>query len=340
MNVPNPSSSISKVAVVSLTAGLFCSTPSYAAVTLLEAAGGGGGALFSLGGGPPPAGGPGQVTTSGGSAIGPGGGAGGVGGLGGEGGAAPADFNGAGGGGWLGPGINGVGSGPLLPNGSGYGGLGPPTFAGGLGGNVPGGPDNGGFGGGGGGGAGGGGGGGGYSGGGGGSEDGGGVGGGGGSYVSPLGTLVTAAAGVNGVDNGLGRAGANGEVEIDGIVFNYTGTIQNYVVPTTGVYDIQAWGAQGGSAAFPIDIGGYGAYIDADFYLTAGMDLEIVVGGAGLGVPFTSGDGFFSGGGGGGSFVWTVIPEPSTWTLMFTGFAGLAFASYRRTRGRLTQVKA
>jgi Glycine rich protein/PEP-CTERM motif len=334
MGIAGFSSLTLKVTGVTLVAGLLSSTPTYAALSLLEAAAGGGGAGYA--GGTP--GDAGQVTTSGDNGGGPGGGAGGVAGLGGAGGTGDdGNFNGGGGAGFLGNGGDGVGSGPFVEGGSGDGGLGPPTFAGGLGGNVAGGPANGGFGGGCGGGWQGGGGGGGYSGGGGGD----GItagGGGGGSYVSPSGTLVTATAGVNGVANGSGGAGANGEVEIGSVVFSYTGSIQNYIIPTTGVYEIQAWGAQGGSGATSGDIGGYGAYVDALFDLTAGTDLEIVVGGAGLTGDF---DGFFAGGGGGGSFVYTgVIPEPSTWVLMAVGFAGLAFASYRKTHGRLAPAKA
>ena len=56
-------------------------------------------------------------------------------------------------------------------------------------------------------------------------------------------------------------------------------------MPTTGSYQILAFGAQGGNAA-----GGLGAEIGGDFTLTAGESLQIAVGGIG-------------GGGGGGSFV-------------------------------------
>ena len=193
------------------------------------------------------------------------------------------------------------------------------SLAGGLGGNGFPQNSNGGFGGGGGGG---------YSGGGGG--DGVTDGGGGGSYVSPSGSLITATAGANGVANGSGGAGLDGEVEIGSVVFSYTGGIQNYIVPTTGVYDIQAWGAQGGSGASSGDIGGFGAYLDAAFELTAGTDLMIVVGGAGSTGDF---DDLWAGGGGGGSFVYSgAVPEPSTWAMMLLGFAGLGLAGYRRAR--------
>ena len=83
--------------------------------------------------------------------------------------------------------------------------------------------------------------------------------------------------------------------------FAYTGGFQSYTVPTTGLYDIVAIGAQGGGllaqqnnppygqVAFA---GGLGAEIGGDFELTAGEMLSIAVGGGGSG-----------GSGGGGSFV-------------------------------------
>jgi len=78
--------------------------------------------------------------------------------------------------------------------------------------------------------------------------------------------------------------------------YSYTGGAVTYTVKTTGVYDITAYGAQGGSGdAF----GGKGAEIGGDFTLQAGTVLRIVVGGQG-----TYGIGSnFSSGGGGGSFV-------------------------------------
>ncbi len=71
---------------------------------------------------------------------------------------------------------------------------------------------------------------------------------------------------MNGVPNAGGGAGANGFVIIQllgqvGTVFDYAGTTQNYIVQTTGVYTIEAFGAQGGSAGAG-DTGGYGAGVD------------------------------------------------------------------------------
>jgi hypothetical protein len=76
--------------------------------------------------------------------------------------------------------------------------------------------------------------------------------------------------------------------------FNYTGALQSYVIPSDGVYTIIAYGAQGGGT-LPTD-GGLGGMTGADFNLTAGQTLNILVGGRGS----ISGG---IGGGGGGSFV-------------------------------------
>jgi len=74
-----------------------------------------------------------------------------------------------------------------------------------------------------------------------------------------------------------------------------TNGIQFWTVPTTGVYSIEATGAQGYGP-----FGGRGARIKGDFSLTAGDVLKIVVGQEG--VAF-SGAGTNQYGGGGGSFV-------------------------------------
>jgi hypothetical protein len=323
-----------------LAAAPLTAPPAFASVTLLLAAGSGGGSAY----GPNEAGGGGVTTTSGANGEFLSGGAGGVGGLGGAGGTQRIDSlgiafgsNGGGGAGWLGNGGSG------LYADSGQGGFDFPSFAGGFALNGYG---HGGFGGGGGAGAasdvanggGGGGGGGGYSGGGGGGLGGGG---GGGSYVASSFTNVT----LQGADNGSpigGLAGQNGYVRIAHAhaltLFGYTGSIVDYVAPSTGLYFIQAVGAQGGSVkpeqgsggsnGLP---GGYGAVLSGDVTLDKGTKLEIVVGQGG-------GYGFWSfccgGGGGGGSFVWenaaTAIPEPSTFALMLIAFAGLGFLGHRK----------
>ena len=76
--------------------------------------------------------------------------------------------------------------------------------------------------------------------------------------------------------------------------YSFTGTPQFVTVGQSGVYDINAFGAQGGSAngTNSTAIGGYGAEEGGTFTLTAGEKLEIIVGGQG---------GTY--GGGGGTFV-------------------------------------
>jgi PEP-CTERM motif-containing protein len=85
------------------------------------------------------------------------------------------------------------------------------------------------------------------------------------------------------------------------IDFNYTGSIVSFTAPVTGVYDIDAFGAQGGINA---GIGGarspgLGAEASGEFNLTAGQTLSILVGGRGGNGSGIDG----GGGGGGGSFV-------------------------------------
>ena len=79
---------------------------------------------------------------------------------------------------------------------------------------------------------------------------------------------------------------------LNGSVTSVAG-IQNFTVPSTGGYRIEAYGAQGGVSW------GMGAYIAGDYTLTAGTILKIIVGQAG-------GTGNSShGSGGGGSFIAT-----------------------------------
>jgi hypothetical protein len=76
--------------------------------------------------------------------------------------------------------------------------------------------------------------------------------------------------------------------------FNYTDALETFVVPTTGVYDITAYGAEGGGI-----YGGLGAEFGGAVTLSAGTSLTILVGGGGA-----DGGGIANGGGGGGgSFI-------------------------------------
>jgi hypothetical protein len=96
---------------------------------------------------------------------------------------------------------------------------------------------------------------------------------------------------------GIGASGSAARaVPID---FTYTGSLVTFAVPATGLYQILAFGAQGGNVTIDgaIGVGGLGAEIGGNFVLTAGEMLQIAVGGAG---GNANGAG---GGGGGGSFV-------------------------------------
>jgi hypothetical protein len=294
---------------IALAGGLSVSAPAHAALTLIVAAGGGGGSAAGNGSG-------GEITTSGANGLGSNSGAGGTNGSGGGGGTGGA-VGGGGGAGWL---SNGGGS--ILSG----GGLTSPTFAGGLSTlRVA----DGGFGGGG---AGddiivsSGGGGGGYSGGGGGSTFGPTGGGGGGSYVNPALGDVLETPDVN---------AGNGYVLVGTTYFGYTGSVEEYTILQAAFYFVAAVGAQGGSDNFG-DIGGHGAAVGGEVYLTEGTELDIVVGGVGEDGAGATG---FTGGGGGGSFVWDPtaipvqpVPEPSTWAMMLLGFAGLGYAGWRARR--------
>ena len=77
------------------------------------------------------------------------------------------------------------------------------------------------------------------------------------------------------------------------VIFTYDGTIDTWVVPDTGVYDITAFGAEGG---YGLAYGGLGAEIRGSLALTAGTVLSILVGGMGVPGRF---EGVGSGGGGG-----------------------------------------
>lgn len=76
-----------------------------------------------------------------------------------------------------------------------------------------------------------------------------------------------------------------------------TAGIQNWTVPTTGLYRIETQGAQGASGD-TVFVGGLGAQIIGEYSLTAGSVIQVVVGQQGIGQ--SSGN---NGGGGGGSFV-------------------------------------
>lgn len=89
--------------------------------------------------------------------------------------------------------------------------------------------------------------------------------------------------------------------------FSYTGAIESWVVPTSGRYTIQAWGAQGGNL-ISAQAGGRGGYATGDVSLTAGTTIYISIGGQGASLPSGNGSSnpctFTAGpfGGGGGTY--------------------------------------
>lgn len=83
--------------------------------------------------------------------------------------------------------------------------------------------------------------------------------------------------------------------------FNATSGIISWMVPATGTYRIEVWGARGGNGASNNYLGGYGARMRGDFSLTSGDILKILIGQMG---------GASYGGGGGGTFVATNANVP------------------------------
>jgi len=85
--------------------------------------------------------------------------------------------------------------------------------------------------------------------------------------------------------------------------FTAPGITPTYNIGASGIYRITAAGAQGGSAG--TNTGGLGGHVEADFSLTAGDILSLLVGGQG-----SNGSGGVGGGGGGGSFVALIGAQP------------------------------
>ena len=96
----------------------------------------------------------------------------------------------------------------------------------------------------------------------------------------------------------LGIAASGSVARAVPIDFTYAGSLVTFTVPATGLYQILAFGAQGGNSNLfgSIGAGGRGAEIGGELVLSAGEMLQIAVGGAGS-------DGSRGGAGGGGSFV-------------------------------------
>ncbi|MBR3508452.1 MAG: InlB B-repeat-containing protein [Lachnospiraceae bacterium] len=70
---------------------------------------------------------------------------------------------------------------------------------------------------------------------------------------------------------------------LDAVVkeFAYTGSIKKYTIPSSGFYELEAYGAQGGDDAALGKKGGCGGKVTARFYLKKGDELTVQVGGTG-----------------------------------------------------------
>ena len=89
----------------------------------------------------------------------------------------------------------------------------------------------------------------------------------------------------------------------------YSGNLASYTVVASGLYDIVAYGADGGTSGFG-GPGGYGAVVSGEFNLMAGEQLSILVGGIGQNGNDSYDEYAGGGGGGGGSFVISSVSDP------------------------------
>ena len=98
------------------------------------------------------------------------------------------------------------------------------------------------------------------------------AGGGGGSYVDGSASSVTMTAGANGsttlAGDGVVATALDGFININGTLFSYTGSIQDWIAPLSGGYAFIVDGAQGGQGS--ADVGGYGTEVTGTVFLTAG----------------------------------------------------------------------
>jgi hypothetical protein len=108
--------------------------------------------------------------------------------------------------------------------------------------------------------------------------------------------------------------------------FNYTGTVQSFVAPADGTYQLEAWGAGGEYHYSTVDLVGYGGYVKGVVALKSGQSIFVYVGRYGNG----KGTGNWNGGGqalvsegqgnagyGGGATDFRLLPaaasDPTVW---------------------------
>ena len=94
--------------------------------------------------------------------------------------------------------------------------------------------------------------------------------------------------------------------------FNYTGAEQTLTIPATGYYQLEAWGAEGGSSTYDGNVsntkaGGKGGYSTVIYKLDANTTLYVYCGGRGANCnsDITGGKGGWNGGGNGGNAIST-----------------------------------
>lgn len=93
--------------------------------------------------------------------------------------------------------------------------------------------------------------------------------------------------------------------------FDYTGSYQTFVVPETGRYKLEVWGAQGGNHSANAH-GGYGGYSYGTINLNKGTTIYIYVGSQGQSVNGNAAYSSYAFGGGGGACAWSSESSYST----------------------------
>jgi len=128
---------------------------------------------------------------------------------------------------------------------------------------------------------------------------------------------------------GTGKDPGPVEITTDGGLagtVSYAGGVYTWTVPNTGNYEIEAAGAAGGDNINKSIVGGYGAYLKSQVNLTAGTQINIVVGQKGLSNNYNIS--YSGAGGGGGSFVYKT---DNTKILIAGGGGGAASTSNNLT---------
>jgi hypothetical protein len=97
--------------------------------------------------------------------------------------------------------------------------------------------------------------------------------------------------------------------------------IQEWTVPAAGTYRIEAWGAKGGNGfQAQEDLGGNGAYLKGDFYLTLESNITILIGQMGANSPENVNG--KSAGGGGASYVLSSFNQDIGSIILISGGGG------------------